>query len=194
MIYRKRTHKDVTDPKILEIWEEVVEEAKRLYPSYFEDCTPELYHDSSYSHLGRCSWSLKNPSESNVNQRKYLRCIITISTNLKQDYDQIRKTLCHEIGHFVAPKEHHGNIWKARANKIGANWGIEAERCTSNATFSDAAKQARANRRASGYRYRVFCPDCWAEWKYKSNCKVVKRANFYRCGRCGHSLKSEIIK
>ena len=39
MIKRKRTHKDVTDPKILEIWDEVIAEAKRLYPKYFEDWT-----------------------------------------------------------------------------------------------------------------------------------------------------------
>ena len=194
MISRKRTHKTVTDTKILEIWEEVLAEAKRLYPMYFEDFTPELYHDSSYSHLGRCSWSLKNPSEYNVDKRKYSRCIITISTNLKQDYEQIRKTLCHEVGHFVAPKEHHGYIWKTRADKIGAKWGITAERCTSNETFSEAARQARAKRKTGEYRYCVFCPDCGAEWKYKSNCKVVQHADRYRCGRCGHSLKVETIK
>ena len=54
MIYRKRTHKDVTDGRILEIWKEVKEEARALYPQYFEHCEPELYQDNSYSHLGLC--------------------------------------------------------------------------------------------------------------------------------------------
>lgn len=193
MINRKRTHKTVTDVKILEIWEEVVAEAKRLYPAYFEDCTPELYHDSSYSHLGRCSYSLKNPIENNVDKLRYSRCIITISTNLKQDYQQIRKTLCHELGHFVAPREHHGYLWKIRANKIGAKWGFDAERCTSNETFHEAAKQARAARR-SNYQWRLFCPECGSDWKYKTECNAIKNPTRYICRKCRCHLKSERIK
>ncbi len=193
MIKRKRTQKDVTDPKILEIWTEVVDEAKRLYPRYFENCTPELYQDSSYSHLGRCSTSFKNPCEKNVDKIQHARCIITISTNLKQDYSQIRKTICHEIGHFVSPKEHHGYLWRARANKIGARWGFEAERCTDNETFNEAAKEAKA-RISNTYKYRLFCPQCGIEWKYKTECKAIMHPIWYQCRKCRCSLKSEKIK
>ena len=97
MVYRKRTQKDVTDSKIIEIWNECLGEAKRLYPRYFENCTPELYMDNSCSHLGRCSYSVIDPYERNVDKIRYSRCIITISSNLKQDYEQIRKTICHEL-------------------------------------------------------------------------------------------------
>lgn len=193
MIHRKRTHKDVTDTKILEIWHEVVDEAKRLYPRYFDVCTPELYQDSSYRALGRCAASYKNPVERNVDKIQHARCIITISSNLKQDYEQIRKTLCHELGHFVAPKENHGYLWKARADKIGAKWGFEAERCTNNETFNDAAKQAKAARK-NNYKYRLFCPECNVEWKYKTECKAVMHPIYYRCRKCKCSLKSEKIK
>lgn len=93
MIYRKRTQKDVTDSKIIEIWNECLGEAKRLYPRYFENCTPELYMDNSCSHLGRCSYSVIDPYERNVDKIRYSRCIITVSSNLKQDYEQIRKTI-----------------------------------------------------------------------------------------------------
>lgn len=194
MIHRKRTHKDVTDPRIWEIWEEVKDEARSLYPHYFEHCEPELYHDSSYSHLGLCSSSWVNPSERNVNKIRHSRCIITLSTNCGQDYDCIRKVLCHEVGHFVAPKEHHGYLWKVRADKIGERWGYKASRCTNNDTFNNAAKQARedVNQRNS-YKYRVFCPYCGAERKYKSNCKIVKFPQLYRCGKCKIDLKSEKI-
>ena len=193
MISRKRTQKDITDPKILEIWNEVIDEAKRLYPRYFESCTPELYQDNSYSHLGRCSYTLSNPVERNVDNIRYSRCIITISSNLKQDYQQIRKTLCHEIGHFVAPKEHHGYLWRARANKIGAKWGFEAERCTSNETFNNSRKDAKAAL-TNTYKYRLFCPKCSAEWKYKTECNAIKHSSWYQCRRCRCGLKSEKIK
>jgi hypothetical protein len=194
MINRKRTHKDVTDPKILEIWTEVVAEAKRLYPAYFESCTPELYHDSSYSHLGHYSSTLKNPQERNVDKIRHERCIITISTNLKQDYEQIRRTLCHELGHFVSPKEHHGYIWQTRANKICSKWGLETSRCSSNETFSEAAKQARDARMNNNYKYRLYCPKCNAEWKYKTNCERIKYPYLCSCRKCRCSLKSEKIK
>lgn len=193
MISRKRTYKDVTDPKILEIWNEVLDEAKRLYPGYFENCTPELYQDSSYSHLGRCCSSLKNSSERNVDKLRHSRCIITISINLKQDYQQIRKTLCHELGHFVAPRENHGYLWKVRADKIGAKWGLEAERCTNNETFNESRKAAKSAL-TSIYKYRLFCPECGAEWKYKTNCNAIKYSIHYRCRKCRCSLKSEKIK
>ena len=193
MIHRKRTHKDVTDPKILAIWTEVVDEAKRLYPRYFEHCTPELYHDSSYRHLGLCSSSLQNPKERNVDNIRHSRCIITISTNMKQDYDCIRKVMCHEVGHFVAPKQNHGYLWKVRADKIGAKWGFDASRLTSNETFSNAAMEARMSK-ISNYKYRLFCPQCGSEWKYKTECQAVKHPVWYQCRKCRCGLKSEKIK
>ena len=193
MIHRKRTHKDVTDPKILEIWHEVIDEAKRLYPKYFDVCTPELYHDSSYRHLGLCSSSLKNPKEKNVDKMQHSRCIITISTNMKKDYECIRKVMCHEIAHFVAPRQNHGYLWKARANKIGAKWGYEASRLTCNETFSEAAKEIRASHN-NPYKYRLFCPKCGAEWKYKTKCTAIKYPHGYRCRKCYLQLKAEEIK
>lgn len=193
MIYRKRTHKDVTDPKILEIWEEVKEETRRLYPRYFETCEPELYMDSSYKHLGLCSNGLRNPKERNVDLIRSRRCIITISTNCGQDYDCIRKVMCHELGHFVAPKEGHGYLWRARADKIGARWGYTASRLTYNETFHNAAEQIRTQRNSSGYKYRLICPTCSLNWKYKTNCNAVKNAHRYRCPKCKCGLKSEKI-
>lgn len=194
MIYRKKTYKDVTDARILKIWEEVKEEAKWLYPKYFEYCEPELYHDSSYSHLGYCWQSWANPSERNIDKIRHTRCIITLSTNCGQDYDCIRKVLCHELGHFVAPKEHHGYLWKARADKIGKRWGYEASRLTDNKTFNDAASHARAEREAhSEYKYRLYCPACGTDWKYKSNCKAVQMPERYICSKCKSKLKSEKI-
>ncbi len=194
MIYRKKTHKDVTDAHILEIWEEVKAEAEMLYPQYFKDCDPELYQDSSYSHLGRCSQSFHNPNERNVDKIRHSRCIITISSNLQQDYDQIRKTLCHELGHFVAPKEDHGYLWKVRANKIGERWGLKAERLTNNQTFNSAAKQARKERQnKSEYKYRAYCPDCGAEWKYKTKCNIIQNPQRWRCSVCKAKLESEKI-
>ena len=189
MIHRKRTHKDITDKRILEIWNEVKAEAKALYPHFFENCEPELYQDNSYSHLGWCSQSFVNAREKNVDKIRQSRCIITISSNLGQDYDQIRKTLCHELGHFVAPKENHGYLWKARANKIGTRWGLKAERCTNNETFNNAANQMRASK-SSEYKYKVYCPECNTEWLYKTNCQIVQKPSRYRCGKCKASLKS----
>lgn len=192
MIHRKRTHKDIIDKRILEIWDEVKDEAKRLYPYYFEYCEPELYQDSSYRHLGLCIYECANPREKNVDKLRFSRCIITISSCLGQDYDQIRKTLCHELGHFVAPREHHSYLWKARANKIGARWGFEMTRCTNNETFNNAAKQLKAER-SRDYKYKVYCPDCGTEWKYKTRCQIVKNPNRYLCSKCKINLKSAKI-
>lgn len=195
MIYRKRTHKDVTDPRIWEIWEEVKDEARSLYPQYFERCEPKLYMDSSYTRLGHCWQQLENPSERNVNRRRSAECFIIISSLLGKDYDQIRKTICHEFGHFVTPKENHSDLWKARAEKIGEKWGYEMTRCTCNETFNEAAKEARDEvAKRSVYKYRVLCKHCGAEWKYKSSCKIVQYPWLYRCGRCKLDLESESIQ
>ncbi len=192
MIHRKRTHKDITDERILEIWAEVKAEARSLYPHFFEQCEPELYQDSSYSHLGLCSQSYKNPGERVVDKIKQTRCIITISSHLGQDYEQIRKTLCHELGHFVAPKKHHEHIWKVRANEIGERWGIKAERCTDNATFNKAREEIRSSR-SDIYKYIVYCPTCGHEWKYKTKCKIVKSPGRYICSDCKENLKVKTI-
>lgn len=192
MIHRKRTHKDITDKRILEIWDEVKSEARSLYPHHFEHCEPELYQDSSYSHLGLCSQSFVNSREKNVDKIKQSRCIITISSNLKQDYDQIRETLCHELGHFVAPKEKHSYLWKARATKIGERWDLKMSRLTNNATFNEAAKQIRSAK-GNDYKYVVYCPECNNEWKYKTACKIVKNPGRFICSGCKTNLKVKTI-
>lgn len=192
MIHRKRTHKDITDKRILKIWDEAKAEARSLYPHFFENCEPELYQDDSYSHLGLCSQSYINPREKNVDKIQQSKCIITISSCLGQDYEQIRKTICHELGHFVSPKAHHNYLWQARANKIGERWGYEATRLTNNETFNKAREEIRANR-SDIYKYVVYCPECGHEWKYKTQCKIVKNPGRYRCGGCKTDLKVKII-
>ena len=192
MVQRKRTHKDITDKRILEIWDEVKAEARSLYPYHFEHCEPVLYQDSSYSHLGLCIQSFHNPRERVTDKIRQSGCIITISEHLGQDYDQIRKTICHELGHFVAPREKHSYLWKARANKIGERWGFEASRCTNNATFNKAAEEMRSER-SSEYKYVVYCPECNHEWKYKTACKIVKSPGKYLCSDCKKNLKVKTI-
>ena len=191
MIYRKRTQKDVTDSKIIEIWNECLGEAKRLYPRYFENCTPELYIDCSRSHLGRCSYSVIDPYERNVDKIRYSRCIITISSNLKQDYEQIRKTICHELGHFVTPKEHHSYLWEVRSNKIGEKWGYKATRLADSETFNKAILETP--KRTTTFKYMVWCPCCFANWKYKSLCGIVREPQRYQCGKCKVKLQSKKI-
>ena len=194
MLHRKRTHKDITDAQILTIWNEVLAEAKTLYPQYFEKCEPELYQDDSYRHLGLCSQSYSNAAERNVNKIRASRCIITVSSKLGQDYDQIRETLCHELGHFVSPRENHSQLWKARANRIGMRWGLQASRLANNETFNEAAAQARKELdKKTTYKYRLYCPGCNAEWKYKSKCKAVQNPSRYRCSKCHTHLKAEAI-
>ena len=192
MIHRKRTHKDITDKRILEIWAEVKAEARALYPHFFEQCEPELYQDSSYSHLGLCSQSYSNPRERVVDKIKQTRCIITISEHLGQDYEQIRETLCHELGHFVAPRNHHNHIWNTRANKIGERWGYEMSRCANNETFNKAREEIRSSR-SDIYKYVVYCPECGNEWKYKTQCKIVKSPGRYICSGCKTKLKVKTI-
>jgi len=192
MIHRKRTHKDIKDPKILAIWEELLEQTKMLYPQYFQYCTPELYYDSSYAHLGYCSQSYVRSGARHVDKIRANRCIITISENLGKDYAEIRDTICHELGHFVAPSEHHSHLWEARANKIGQPWGIKVSRLGNNETFNQAAEQARAEvAKKHPYQYRLYCPDCGVEWKYKTKCDAVRRPERYLCSKCKTKLKSE---
>jgi predicted SprT family Zn-dependent metalloprotease len=194
MVYRKKTYKDVTDPKIWAIWEEVQDEAKSLYPRYFEDCEPELYQDNSYSHLGYCWQTFRNAREMNVDKVRATRCIILLSQRLGQDYDEIRSVLCHEFGHFVSPKEDHGYLWKARSDKIGERWNIKASRLSNNETFKESAEQARKEREnKSEYKYRAYCPDCGTEWKYKTNCAIIQKPERWRCSVCKAKLKSERI-
>lgn len=194
MLNRKRTQKDVTDPRILEIWEEVKAEALHLFPEYFEYCTPELYQDNSTSRMGCCSQSYRNIAVRNINKIRANRCIITISSYLGQDYDEIRDTLCHEMGHFVAPGANHDWRWESRANRIGQKWDIKVNRLGDNETFEKAAEQARLEvAKKHPYKYRLYCPSCNAEWKYKTNCEAVKNPRRYQCSKCKIKLQSEQI-
>lgn len=195
MIYKKRTYKHVMDDKIWEIYQEVEAEAEYLYPQYFETCRPELYHNSSCRSLGRCVQSFQNPKERNVNKIRTNKCFILLSEHLGTDYDEIRSVLCHEFGHFVAPRENHGYLWKVRADKIGERWGIKASRLSGNEDFITTTREIlKEKRNHTQYKYRLYCPECGAQWRYKTNCQAVQKPERYQCAKCKTKLKSEKIK
>lgn len=187
LIQRKRTWQECTNEKILSIYKEVIDEAKRLYPQYF-DCRLRFFLDSSTKHLGFCKTEIKKETCMSQfgfpNHLEYLRyddAVIVLSKYVT-DEKTIRSVLVHEVGHFVSPKEHHSYLWKTRANKIGAKFGITCRRLANEEevkTFQKTAPKKQTK------EYAVVCKGCGKIVKRQRMCSIIEYPELWKCGNCG---------
>lgn len=197
MINRKRTWKDCEDQKILAVYNEVMAEAKKLYPEYFEKTTYKFYIDSSTRHLGRCMWQYDKStlcSERGFkNHCGNIRCsevVILLSKYLK-DIKQITSVLVHEAGHAVTPGDHHSSLWFVRSNKIGEKFKVSINgRLANEEEMLDFTKNIR---KENGYKeqnkYTVKCKCCGREIHKKRMCSIIKEPKKWRCGVCNGSFE-----
>ena len=197
MIEKKRTWKDCRDQKILAIFNEIKDEAQRLYPQYFENTIYRFYIDSSTKHLGRCAYELDTSTVYSrygfKNSFEFLRCkevVILLSKYIK-DETVIRSTLIHEFGHAVTPNEHHSRSWQNRTNKIGEKFGITNHERLAN---EDSSTEFRNNIKKSGAyvaknQYTVKCSCCGAVIHRKKMCSLIQHPWMWRCSKCNGTFK-----
>lgn len=121
------------------------------------------------------------------------KCIEIAGYLLKDAEDEDIYQVClHELAHAIVLKEFgayvpaHGAEFKAVCKRIG---------CTHTGASGKVSMKEKGDLQwvAYGYIYEVKCPECGAEWHYKSACKSVKYANQYRCGKCNVSLVARKI-
>lgn len=187
---KRRTWKDCKDEKILAIYNEVLEEAKRLYPTYF---TTKLhfYLNNSTSHLGCCvgeldrntvysKWGFRNHFE-NLRWKEAAIIISKYVTDLKM----IRATIIHEMAHFVTPNEHHSGCWLARANKIGEKWKIKSNRAA-----TDEESVAFRKNITQKMKYKVICSGCGRIVTRTRMCNIIEHPELWKCGECGAHFKA----
>ena len=191
--HRKKTWKDCKDQKILAIFKEVSEEAKRLYPSYF-NINVEFYRDSLTTSLGHCSGELDENTiyskfgwENHFQFIRWKRAAIVISKYVTKP-EMIRATLVHEFGHFVTPKEKHSQYWLTRANKIGEKWGIKCNRLAD--TEESKAFNENIPTKQPGVGYEVVCSGCGRIVHRQKMCNIIKHPELWKCGVCGSHFKN----
>lgn len=197
MINRKRTWKDCEDPKILAVYNEVMTEAKRLYPEYFENTRYRFYIDSSTRHLGRCCYEFNKDTLWSPygfkNHCGFIRCtdVVILLSKYLQDIRQVTSTLVHEAGHAVTPRDNHSSLWLTRSNKIGEKFGIKIEGKFANkeevADFNANMKKAHVQREQTKYTIRCKC--CGNIFHRKRMTEFVKYPWLWKCGKCNGELE-----
>ena len=158
--------------KALKLWDE-----RRSYPL--------LFTRKSVKVLGTCF--------SNKNADGSYDCTIVLN-ELLADFsdDQIRPTLVHEVAHAITPFDHHGSLWYAAANAIGAKWGYKIERLAADEEVNDAIFKRKEAKRH--YKFELYCPLCGMSWKYQRECPAVKNPQKYMCPHDKTKLKVREIK
>lgn len=191
--HRKKTWKDCSDEKILAVFEEVKNEAKRIYPEYFETKV-EFYIDSSRRFLGHCTGEIESSTLYNEfglkNHFQFLRWknVAIVLSKYVTDLDNIRKTLVHEFGHLVTPKEKHSYFWETRANKIGERWGIKCKRL---AAPEETLLFTENIQKLSNLKdYKVICTGCGKLVHRTKMCDIIKHPENWKCGVCGSRFKN----
>ena len=186
MIEKKRTWKDCRDQKILTIFNEIKDEAQKLYPQYFKDTIYKFYIDSSTRHLGRCEYKLKDHTQWFYGSEPQCEEVVILLSKYVTDEKAIRSVLTHEWGHAVSPREHHSALWQTRTNRIGSKFGIKD---ASRFAEEDYCKNFSENIKQSGVyiaknQYTVKCTCCGAVVHRKKMCSLIKDPWMWRCGKC----------
>ncbi len=195
MAYIKRTWTEATEqmnPTVWKMFHEVKEEAKRLYPQYFEEyhgnpIEPVLCYTNSTHALGSCWCEPRGKIYGRpFHERRNQKIIICLSRHVLPDLEETRNVLVHEFGHAVAPEEHHSYLWKARADKIGQKWGIENSRTNGKCqVFNEAGRKKKEDLKARA-SYQLFCPKCNVALgkPYVTMCDRIKYPHFRYHTKC----------
>ena len=189
MFVIKKGWQEVTEGRIYNLFLEVIEEAMDLRLLDWANVKdfPRLFIHKSVRNLGTC-WSHKNPDGT------YHISILLSDYILDCDDEKIRSVIVHEVGHMVAPGEHHGYLWHVRTNRLGAKWGYTASRLEKDEQLNAAMTAARKAVKSLEYKYELVCPKCNKVCsQYKSMCTAVKYPSRWRHKTCKTPLISRAI-
>lgn len=193
MIEVKRTWKKCTDEKINNIYNEVLNTVKEMYPEYF-DCKLSFYIDRSTRTLGKCIARYKKESLTSKwgfpNHFGYIRNeeVVILLSKYVTDPVVIKRTLIHEFAHMVTPKEHHSSFWERRVELIGEKFGeVDLKRFASSSDLSSFREQIEI----SGVkRLEVVCTGCGHVAKRTRMCDIIRHPERWKCGVCGSHFKN----
>ena len=190
---RKRTWQICRDNEVIQLFNKVLERSRALYPTLFENCIPQLYIDSSTTKLGHCDTQYNKTyyskrellQDKNLNRIRYRDGVIVLSKYILHDKEKVLDVLVHEFGHFVAPADHHGYLWRTRANNIGQIWNISNTRLDNSGTLKNGVISQEGN---IFEKYVIECPKCHAQWKRQKMSDFIKHPSDYRCRKCKKTL------
>lgn len=96
----------------------------------------------------------------------YRRKMITLSIHYvtKNELDDVKDTILHEIAHALTPGDHHGFLWQAACRRIGA----KPQRCCGNHVAMPEG------------RYKATCNTCGMTF---SKHRKLKKKHY--CRKCG---------
>lgn len=197
MIEVKRTWKKCTDEKINNIYNEVLNTVKEMYPEYF-DCKLSFYIDSSTRTLGRCIANYKKESLISQwgfrNHFEYIRNeeVVILLSKYVTDPIVVKRTLIHEFAHMVTPKEHHSSYWERRAELIGEKFGeVGIKRFASLSDTNSFTEQINISGvKKPDKKYEVVCTGCGRIVKRTRMCDIIRYPGNWKCGVCGSLFKS----
>ena len=188
----KKGWREVTDGKIYDLFMEVLEALMEdadlwaLFQKTHREL-PRLFIHKSIRALGEC-YNHRNYDGT------YSTSILLSEYILECAPEKVRGTLVHEVGHMLAPNDHHGYYWHVRTNRLGRKWGYNATRLETDAEMIMAMSAARKAVKSVGYKYELVCPKCNKVCgQYKSMCNAVKYPSRWRHKACGTTLVSRTV-
>lgn len=136
------------------------------------DDIPRLYLYKSTATWGKCKWS---------NGQIIIGLNEVFCTNPRKAIN----TIIHEVGHAATIGHNHDSTWKRVSDKLGAAYGEQVQRTT-----SEAARGVSLNRPEPIYKYIVECSSCHHQYNYQRMVKCVQHPELYRCAFC----KSDLVR
>lgn len=147
------------------------------------NCTFKVNHRAK-GRLGQCRYRGGIAYEINING---MLLDDTLVTNEKE----VKDTIIHEMFHAVYPYEGHKGLWKIKTQEFNRVSGYNIKRTGSYDSLGLTEKGLKSL--DSGYKYKVICPDCRREWRYKRKSRVIANLNACSCPYCKITGALELI-
>lgn len=148
-----------------------------------------------------CSFTVNNRAKGRFGQCRYRGGVayniningMLLDENLVTNEKEVKDTIIHEMFHAVYPRDGHKGMWKTKTQEFNRVSGYNIKRTGSYRNLGLTEKGLKSL--DSGYKYKVICPDCGREWRYKRKTNAVKYYDRCGCPYCKiyGSLKLEIL-
>lgn len=169
-----------------------------------DECIKEIeasrvLREEDIDKIRNCKFKVNNRAKGRFGQCRYRGGVafeiningMLLDEKLVTNEKEVKDTIIHEMFHAVYPYDGHKGMWKLKTQQFNKKAGYNIKRTGSYSNLGLTEEGLKSV--DSGYKYKIVCPDCRREWRYKRKSKVVANLSACACPYCKITGALELV-